>query len=446
MSARGCFLAIMKGKNMLKKWKTIDFSKLILVYIAVNPIFDMMYTIWSDFSGMEDYGAFAPNQIFRILYIVVLVLNLKKLRDFITIFLIGSYLLFTVVVQSCLGYTLNLVTNINLIGKVIYFAATIIVISRLLELQKLSEEKLIKPLVISTVIISVSILISPFGLGYRGYEHVFSFKGLFGYANFVSGCLLGILPILVYVYKGKKRIFYVLLDYSALLLLGSKASVAGGTAVIVIMLCYLLKYESAVKFHALIRIKKIWILFACVSLCLITVMAVFLWNQIQYFNSSNYSLINFLTSHRNLQTEYASEFIKKLETGKILTILFGLGCSKVSHILNSRIKSFYTIEQDYNGILFYFGVLAFAILCLFTARVMYVIWKLLKKNMQKYFPYALSFMVLLFQSILVGHVIYVPLASIYFAIVIAFLLNDFKNETKGEKSLSEKLCDSDSDV
>ena len=175
-------------------------------------------------------------------------------------------------------------------------------------------------------------------------------------------------------------------------------------------------------------------------------MAVFLWNQIQYFNSSNYSLINFLTSHRNLQTEYASEFIKKLETGKILTILFGLGCSKVSHILNSRIKSFYTIEQDYNGILFYFGVLAFAILCLFTARVMYVIWKLLKKNMQKYFPYALSFMVLLFQSILVGHVIYVPLASIYFAIVIAFLLNDFKNETKGEKSLSGKLCDSDSDV
>ena len=154
-------------------------------------------------------------------------------------------------------------------------------------------------------------------------------------------------------------------------------------------------------------------------------MGIYLSKQIQYFIDSQYSVINFLTSHRVLQTEYAAEFISKLEKGKALTILFGLGSSKVAQILNERIASFYTIEQDYNGIMFYFGVIAFLMLCIYTIKIIYMIWQLLKKNCQKNFPFALSFIVMLFQSILVGHVIYVPLASVYFAAVISIITNHY---------------------
>ena len=97
----------------MKKLKEIDLSKLILLYIAVNPVFDMMYTLFADFSGMGDYGAFAPNQIFRILFIVLLLLNIKKIRDFFMLVIIGVYLLITLMIQNYLGYTLSVLTNYN---------------------------------------------------------------------------------------------------------------------------------------------------------------------------------------------------------------------------------------------------------------------------------------------------------------------------------------------
>ncbi|MCI8798661.1 MAG: hypothetical protein HFH88_02460 [Lachnospiraceae bacterium] len=421
----------------MKKLKEIDLSKLILLYIAVNPVFDMMYTLFVDFSGMGDYGAFAPNQIFRILFIVLLLLNIKKIRDFFMLVIIGVYLLITLMIQNYLGYTLSVLTNINLIGKVIYFVATLIVISKLLQMNILSEKKLIKSLTVSAVIISVSILISPFGLGYKGYDYIFSFRGLFGYANFVSGCLLGILPILMYLYKGRIRVVLILMDYVSLLLLGSKASVVGGTGIIVIMLCYCLKYELSISLRALLKQKKIRIIFSVIISCLAGVMGIYLSKQIQYFIDSQYSVINFLTSHRVLQTEYAAEFISKLDKGKALTILFGLGSSKVAQILNERIASFYTIEQDYNGIMFYFGVIAFLMLCIYTIKIIYMIWQLLKKNCQKNFPFALSFIVMLFQSILVGHVIYVPLASVYFASVISIITNHYLEISQKENRESK---------
>lgn len=421
----------------MKKLYEIDLSKWILLYIAVNPVFDMMYTLCTDFSGIGDYGAFAPNQIFRILFIVLLLLNIKRIRDFVGLVIIGVYFLITLVIQNYLGDTLSLITNLNLIGKVIYFIATLIVISRLLQMDKLSEKKLIKSLTVAAVIISISILISPLGLGYKGYSDKFGFRGLFGYGNFVSGCLLGILPIFMYIYKGKARLLLVLMDYISLLLLGSKASVIGGTGVIVLMLYYCMKYELLISFQELLKLKRVKIIFSGIILCLLCVMGIYLWKQIHYFNAHNYSVINFLTSHRALQVEYVLEFIRKLEKGKSLSILFGLGSSRVAHILNSRIASFYTMEQDYWGILFYFGAVAFLVLCIYTGKIIYMIWKLLKKNCQKNFPFALSFTVMLIQSILVGHVIYVPLASIYFASVISIITNHYSEISKRENRESK---------
>ena len=165
--------------------------------------------------------------------------------------------------------------------------ATLIVISKLLQMNILSEKKLIKSLTVSAVIISVSILISPFGLGYKGYDYIFSFRGLFGYANFVSGCLLGILPILMYLYKGRIRVVLILMDYVSLLLLGSKASVVGGTGIIVIMLCYCLKYELSISLRALLKQKKIRIIFSVIISCLAGVMGIYLSKQIQYFQCHN---------------------------------------------------------------------------------------------------------------------------------------------------------------
>ena len=71
----------MKVLNYIRNKKTI------LWIIAINPIFDILYNLTSKFINLG-YGQFSISQIFRILFLLILILNIKEIKTFLKNFFI----------------------------------------------------------------------------------------------------------------------------------------------------------------------------------------------------------------------------------------------------------------------------------------------------------------------------------------------------------------------
>ena len=404
-------------------------NKIIKMIIVSYPIWDIILTITNIFLKVN----IPINQVARGLIMIFLLSKIKNGRDINKILILLLILLLGEINYLIIGY--NVLGDIGYVIKILFFVVVIYAFENMLKNKVFTREDLIKYMVLSSIIITVSIIISPLGFGLKSWSGGLrsGYKGLFMGQNLVNATLLIINPLNMYlILKTRNKIYYVtyFMNIISLFLIGTKSGLIG--AILLILLEYI---------FILIKTKRTYIKYAIICFIgpLVLVIIVitkdyfinFINEQINLYTKYGYNnIISFLLSNRDLQILYLDNYISSNFKYNPL-FLFGLGYSNANNVINLNKAAFQAIEMDLYGILYYSGVGVLILICsILVRRVYYSIHKVIRNKFKdiNYFIF-LSISAGIVHLIYGGHVIYEALTSLYFAASLAIAKVEYKNRT-----------------
>ncbi|WP_353948974.1 O-antigen ligase family protein [Sporolactobacillus sp. Y61] len=399
-------------------------KRLLALIIIFYPILDIIYSINTNVLKIN----LPVNQFLRLLILVYLITFIKKKKQLILLSILLFFLVCGEVFYKIMDISQNnIFDNLSYILKLLFFVIVIFSFENILRRKILAAEDIFKYIIWSTYIITISILISPLGIGFHTYSSTvprFGYKGLFVVHNAVTATLLIINPLCLYMwYKFKKKIYiinYILIILS-LIMLGTKSGLVGTFFVLAIeVICYM-TVTKWTKWKTL------------VSSCIIvfgTTMLFFFKNPILHFIDMQRNLLqtlggnnlySYLVSNRNLQIYYVENYLNKLSYPNILFWLFGLGFSTVNSVIHLGKSDFMIMEMDFYGILFYSGIFVTVFITSIILIRVYASIRLMTKNWfdPKYLNLLLSIFMGITHSFFGGHVIYEAMSALYFGAVLA---------------------------
>lgn len=402
-------------------------NKIMKRIIISYPIWDIIFTITNNFLKIN----IPINQVARGLIMIFLFSKIKKGRGLKTILILLFILSLGEINYLIMGS--NIFGDISYIIKILFFIIAIYSFEDILKSKILTKEELIKYMVLSSIIITVSIIITPLGLGLKSWSGDLrsGYKGLFMGQNLVNATLLVINPLNMYlILKTKNKIYYItyLLNVISLCLLGTKSGLIGVILLVLLELIFILikTKRTYIKYAAVCFIGPVLLLIIIVTK---NYFINFINEQINLYIQYGYTnIVSFILSNRDLQILYLNEYISASFKYNPL-LLFGLGYSKANSIINLNKAAFQAIEMDLYGILYYSGIWVLMIICIILIKSLYYsIYKVLKNKTKAidYFIF-LSISVGIVHLIYGGHVIYEALTSLYFAASLAMANVDVKN-------------------
>ncbi|MDN3954725.1 glycosyltransferase [Sporolactobacillus laevolacticus] len=400
-------------------------KKIIASILIFYPILDIIYGIDKNIFGIS-----APiNQVLRGFILIYLITFIKNKKQLVIISIFSFFMFLGEIYYQLVRIgSHSISSDVNYVFKIIFFVVSIYAIENIIKQKILKAEDILKYMIWSTYIISISILISPFGLGFKTYAGApierFGYKGLFDIQNGITATLLIVAPLCIYMFykTGLKRyLVNYLLILSSLSIIGTRSGLIG---LILIVAIQMIAYVFITKWTKL----KV-ILFT--SLVLVVVAALFLsknllfnyiQKQIQILNDNwKGNWYSFLLSNRNLQVMWTQQYINSLPGWFNPILLFGLSYSTVNWIVHQHYSGFMSMEMDFYGVLYNSGIWVFTfITCMILIRAIASFRLMIKFWMDpKFLSAFLSVFIGIVHSFYGGHVIYEALPSLYFACILS---------------------------
>lgn len=398
------------------RFKMLEKSTVIYLIIALSPLIDIIYTINTRFLGIN----FPIQQAVRVLIILYLFLNLRTKKSKIVIIGLSLLLLlgqFFIIINR---YDYNIMTNFSYILKIINLFCIEEYIKEKLECKFINIEEIIKSLKIASIILSTNIITSnifKFGLRTYNYGNRGGYKGFIEAHNDVTVVLLMILPIVMYDFIKRKRksdVALMIIIAISLFLIGPKA---GKALLLLEIMIVILSYLRQIKLNEIS--KKILLFISIVGLLFLLTNISSLYNKLEsYANNKGYrSVYSYIVSYRDIQPRLIDNGISK-EFKVHPKYLFGMGYYYANKELNIQKSEFNSIENDFEGLIYYSGLLTAAIIIfLITVKILKIFNN--KINSQLKFFVSLSVFIGLLHAFLGGHVIYSAISNTYFSVLVA---------------------------
>lgn len=394
--------------------------KILKAMIISYPVLDMFYTITSQYLSIN----LPINQVIRLLFFVYLFIkfinSIEKLKIIFLgiIFSVGEYIYLTQ------HYGTTVIEDFQYILKILFLVTLIYATKNILSKKTMTVDELLKYSVISSMIISVSVILSPLGLGLQTYEAGrFGYKGLFTIQNGITSTLLMIIPLNIYFLFKERKIKYILnfiLGIIALLLIGTKAGLGG--ALLLTIMGYLFYLARA-------KLSKIKVIVSSFSIAFIVFVGylnfdhfkIIINNTINSFYSwGENNVVSYILSNRDLHLSWIKTYIYRYYEDNPL-FYFGIGFSPANSVLEQY--GFHIIEMDFHAILYYSGIWILSIIIFILGlRLFYSIYLLFKSNFSiKNVILLISLSAGIIHAYTGGHVIFEALTMLYFSLIIGII-------------------------
>ncbi|MTD38460.1 hypothetical protein GIX45_07440 [Erwinia sp. CPCC 100877] len=386
-------------------------GKLLTIFLCLIPVIDMIngYNLLNETSLGSKVGI-----LFRIatLFLLGFIILYKISRKY----LILLYTLLTLLISVVVINYFRTQSVAGLADEITYATKLVLPIFYVLGISNAVNRKIIKPDTINKVLVFFSVgvpftLIIPvlLGVGYTSYALGGGFKGFYFSNNELNVLMIS---ITIYVFwqliETKKRVYLLLLllNIFAMLMIGSKTSIA---CIAVLVVLYIFK-----KFNifSIIKVLVGAVIAGTISSLLFQSFFENLVFRFQYYyivTEGNDNILNFFFSNRNLRVQPA--FTKIYLTGSInslLNFLFGYG-----HYQQFDANRLYSImEMDILDTLIWYGFLVTIYIAGFYIWLMY---KGFKSHVSRGF--LVIYIIIFIFSLLAGHVMYSALAGGIFGII-----------------------------
>ena len=399
--------------------------KIVLMYIFAYPVCDIIFTL------MEQSGIslpISPNQIIRGCGLFLFFLMIKNTNHWIKTMLISVWSLCSLMIQLEFFYSGSIITDLSFCLKYIQNFIFLFAFVRLFKDGIINIDDVINCLIWSSYIVSASILCSYLGLGnasYAGSSTRFGVKGFFSIQTTITAYLMLIMPL--YFIKFKKNLSWqMIICVIALFSIGSKTGVLG--TILEIILISLYDIRSNRDKNNIIRYSVIF--FLC-----ITIFPVFVIQYIEYLvelytaHAYYYDIMAFILSNRNDQIYAVENEIEMIgnELKLSLGFIFGYGYSSINYMLSGY--HYETIERDFHGGYYCFGVIS---ICLLSYYLTKVLLRALNNNIEMSFKNRYMYISMLILCVgvvygwLGGHVFYEAMNQLPFWIIAAYVYS-YKN-------------------
>ncbi|VYU30766.1 Uncharacterised protein [Clostridium tertium] len=418
-------------------------NRIIYLIIAFSPLIDIIYTINTKFLGIE----FPIQQIIRAMIVGFLFFNLKNKNNIWKIVGLTSILLLGQIYIILNKYDYNLMSNFSYILKILNLFCVVMYIIENLNTSFINVKNIIKSIKIASLILSINIIISNvFKIGLKTYNYGdrLGYKGFIEAHNDVTIVLLMILPIIIYEFLKCKKLqdFALVITVTiSLLLIGPKAGKALLILeIVVVFMSYIIKAKK--KNYT----KQILIFFSIMATLFICTNFSSIMNILEdYSKDKGYrSLYSYIVSYRDIQPRLIDNAISG-DFDVHPKYLFGMGYFYANKELNIEKKEFFSIENDFEGLIYYSGLLTATIIIYLIFN--YIVKLIKNKNVNKQFKFyiSISLFIGIIHSFLGGHVIYSAISNTYFAIILGlgcYSYTDIEKEVyKLEVNDGSKSCD-----
>ncbi len=415
----------------MKKYLDKNLSKILSVFILIQPILDLI-------TGISIH-AFNLNLTFGIIIRIIFLLFIM----FITTFIYkkkASIIYYLIFIIYSILYLLGIILYKNGIGifselqgllRVFYFPLLLISLYELKENIKISKMTLFATLIMYLIFIFVPII---FNIGYNSYEITKSGTlGFYNSANEISGIIAILTPIMFIIFKEDKsiikKLLYLLLYLIVILTVGTKTPLLAFFITAIMTTIWLIIKSLKSKKYKRIFIDFIIIIIGILSLMITLPKTNFYKNiktHMNYLKIDNIvdvvedeELIDhFIFSQRI--TFYQDQF-NIYDNSNIYQKLIGIG-------YKNKGKSTKLVEMDYFDIYFSHGIIGFII---FFSIYIYILYEIAKNKKEKTFDdYMLttSILLIIFLTLLTGHIVTAPSVSIICIIIILSLKENSKKD------------------
>ena len=277
--------------------------------------------------------------------------------------------------------------------------------------------------VINGVVLMGSILLGPFGLGYRQYGESFSFRGFFYAGNELSGAFLIIAPFLLYLflYTRKKITNYYYLLCILLMAVGVLIGTKTGLIAIFLSIIYVHRTYFLQKKQVLLAHKvaapliKVLMVVILVAVTANYIQESGSWSRWEYLYSKG-GLSELIFSSRDRY--WSVEKIEFLEAG-VFDKFLGLGGAR-------------TVEMDVHDTLLNYGYLG---LCVVYGFFALLFWRAFRaKRFTPFFKLVLFVDgMFIMASTLSGHLIFSGTSNTFIALINAFIFFNHITDKTNEK-------------
>ena len=414
---------------MKKKNKKVDYSKLLLIFLYLQPILDVIY-------GLSFYYlkiSVSINTIIRFVFMLLAIFYLlfvnKDKKKTIATLLIAVYLaIFGIYTLASKDFSVLFYEMKNMLSF-FFFPIILLFFISIKDKVKIEDKHYFY---LNLIYLFFIIFPNLIGLGFRSYsEAKGGFTGWFYTTNAIGSIITIIIPLTVcYLFENKKRLFliaYIMLVIWLFLSIGTKAPIIGFAVIIVLLTIW-----GIIKLFKLKKYLQIGIIFATLllasgSLYYLIPKTTFYKNlkiHMNYFKIDDDDLINNEKFWQQIVFSRRLMFLEKTKTNykssSLLTKTIGLGFVENYKQPNENLK---TIEIDYYDIFYRCGVVGTLI---YLASIIIAIIDIFKKkiiiNFKNYCIFISVFLVMLL-AFFCGHVITSPGVAIIICYMIVKLEN-----------------------
>lgn len=387
--------------------------------IAFAPIIDIVYTINLMYLNIN----FPIQQILRIFILLYFFINLKDVKNIITVICIFALLMVGQVYIKIMGYPFHIMSNFSFITKLVSLFVVIFLIKEWIEKNVINVRQIIYTVSISMFILTFNIILSnlfKIGLKTYNYGNRSGYKGLIEAHNDVVVVMLIVFPLIIYaneIYKKKIFIILGILMMFSLWLIGPKA----GKALLIfeIFVYVLMRFMCKVKHKFYSKKYKMILTFIAVliSVFLYASLTELTYKMKSFANSKGYhSFYSYVVSSRDIQTKLIDNEIAN-EYKVHPKYQFGMGYYYANSALKNQKDDCNSIENDLNGLIYYTGIfITSVVIMLLLSMIIDIAKKGYKSSILKYVM--LAIVVGFVHSFFGGHVLYSALANTYLGIVI----------------------------
>lgn len=394
--------------NFLDKY----IHKIIIIILLFNPFLDILTSIFINvFKINFTIGMIYKTVVlFAILYYYFFCIkNKSKKTSNIFILCIIFYFLINIIYHLMIGSSFK--NEFVFTFKSFYFPMFLILVWNICEYKKIDIKD--KYLYYTVCIYALTIFVAYItGTSFKSYDvSKIGAVGWFNSANEVGNIVAICLPICIsYVFKSKKIVNYLLflLILLSIIIMGTK------TPILSLIICFIYYYiKVIIQFIKNKKYKLLnYLLFSSFLLIGITILCLpmvpFYKNLIIHLEYLNIHSFNDFFNIKLFDHFFLGSrlmFLKNTSivwlNSDIISYLFGIGIG-----INSKL-----IEMDLFDIFFRFGIIG---LIVYIIPIIY----LLKHNKVKNNNYLISIILILFISLIVGHVLIKPSVSIVVSVII----------------------------
>lgn len=395
-------------------------EKIIYLLVFLNPVWEVLYSI------LYRMNINVPiNQAFRLLTFGIFLCFVKRKKTLQKVAGFGAMYLCIWIIQICAGFSKLQFSEITFIFKIIYSTSLIYIFIDFIQCETVNVRKLIKVTIYSTFIIIFSVCISPLGLGYESWlstEYRTGYTGWFLFGNYLTVVLLIAISLLVIAPKLKHRGVWGFFMAVTLLLLGNKAGLIGFGVYAIGFWIFYVYSTKLTRRKGLLIIASIGAGIIAAPFC-VNFIVEFVNNQIALYKQWGFTnLVSFLLSNRDWHLYYVDKYIEGRGYSKVLGMLIGYGYNTVTMVLQNT-TSARAIEMDIHALGYYLGIFPVLVwLKIYIKATVHSARLFFRKKNLKNAAMLMGILLVIFHSLMAGHVIFESLAIMYFAILAAIAL------------------------